>query len=104
MADKTINVRLKEKIDTESNWTSNNPVLLEGEKGLIKGTAKYKIGDGTSKWEALPIYEGMTSSDRSKLDGIDYDSATGRLHVNSLSLGDAILSYDSGSEAIKISF
>lgn len=70
MADNTINVRIKQKIDTESNWSKNNPVLLKGEKGLIEGTGKYKIGDGTSKWSDLPLYEGMTASDRSKLNSI----------------------------------
>ena len=70
MADNTINVRIKQKIDTESNWSKNNPVLLKGEKGLIEGTGKYKIGNGTSKWSDLPLYEGMTTSDRSKLNGI----------------------------------
>ena len=70
MADNTINVRIKQKIDTESNWSKNNPVLLKGEKGLIEGTGKYKIGNGTSKWSDLPLYEGMTASDRSKLNSI----------------------------------
>ena len=70
MADNNINVRIKQKIDTESNWSKNNPVLLKGEKGLIEGTSKYKIGDGTSKWSDLPLYEGMTASDRSKLNSI----------------------------------
>lgn len=70
MEDNNINVRIKQKIDTESNWSKNNPVLLKGEKGLIEGTGKYKIGDGTSKWSDLPLYEGMTASDRSKLNSI----------------------------------
>lgn len=70
MADNTINVRIKQRIDTESNWSKNNPVLLKGEKGLIEGTGKYKIGNGTSKWSDLPLYEGMTTSDRSKLNSI----------------------------------
>lgn len=70
MADNTIIVRIKQKIDTESNWSKNNPVLLKGEKGLIEGTGKYKIGNGTSKWSDLPLYEGMTTSDRSKLNSI----------------------------------
>lgn len=70
MADNTIIVRIKQKIDTESNWSKNNPVLLKGEKGLIEGTGKYRIGDGTSKWSDLPLYEGMTTSDRSKLNSI----------------------------------
>ena len=70
MTDNTINVRIKQKTDTENNWSKNNPVLLKGEKGLIEGTGKYRIGDGTSKWSDLPLYEGMTTSDRSKLNSI----------------------------------
>lgn len=70
MADNTIDVRIKQKIDTESNWSKNNPILLKGEKGLIEGTGKYRIGDGKSKWSDLPLYEGMTTSDRSKLNSI----------------------------------
>ena len=70
MADNNINVRIKQKIDTESNWSKNNPVLLKGEKGLIEGTGKYKIGDGTSKWSELPLYESLSPNDRSKLNGI----------------------------------
>ena len=70
MADNTINVKLKQRIDTESNWSSKNPVLLKGEQGLVEGTSKYKIGDGTTAWNSLPYYQGMSSSDKTKLDGI----------------------------------
>lgn len=66
----TINVKLKQRIDTESNWSSKNPVLLKGEQGLVEGSSKYKIGDGTTAWNSLPYYQGMSSTDKSKLDGI----------------------------------
>lgn len=70
MADNTINVRIKDRSDTEANWTSKNPVLLKGERAITDGTGKYKIGDGKNTWGALPYYEAMTSADRSKLNGI----------------------------------
>ena len=70
MADNTINVRIKDRSDTEANWTSKNPVLLKGERAITDGTGKYKIGDGKNTWGALPYYEGMTSADRTKLNGI----------------------------------
>lgn len=70
MADNTINVRIKDRSDTEANWTSKNPVLLKGERAIIDGTGKYKIGDGKNTWSALPYYEAMTSADRTKLNGI----------------------------------
>lgn len=54
MADKTINVRLKQKYDTEANWTSANPVLLAGEMAISSDkNGAYKVGDGTSKWSKL---------------------------------------------------
>lgn len=70
MADNTINVRIKDRSDTEANWTSKNPVLLKGERAITDGTGKYKIGDGKNTWGALPYYEAMTSADRTKLNGI----------------------------------
>lgn len=70
MADNTINVRIKDRSDTEANWTSKNPVLLKGERAITDGTAKYKIGDGKNTWSALPYYEAMTFADRTKLNGI----------------------------------
>ena len=69
MADNTINVRIKDRSDTEANWTSKNPVLLKGERAITDGTGKYKIGDGKNTWGALPYYEAMTSADRTKLNG-----------------------------------
>lgn len=39
--------------DTAANWTSTNPILAAGEKGLETDTKKFKFGDGTSTWTAL---------------------------------------------------
>lgn len=40
---------------TEAEWTAANPVLLDGEYGLVKGTSpvKFKVGDGTKNWTNL---------------------------------------------------
>lgn len=70
MAENTINVKVKQRTDTESNWASKNPVLLDGEHGYVKGSGKYKIGDGTKKWSELPYYESLNTTDKTKLDGI----------------------------------
>jgi len=40
--------------DTAANWTSANPVLLSGELGLETDTQKFKVGNGTTAWNALP--------------------------------------------------
>ncbi len=57
MADKIINVRIQQRYDTEANWKAKDPVLLKGEIVYTSdGTnmGKYKVGNGTSKWSALP--------------------------------------------------
>ena len=70
MADIIINAKHQQRHDTEANWTSKNPVLLDGEMGFVTGTQKYKIGDGTSKWSTLAYHTSLTDSEKSKLDGI----------------------------------
>lgn len=58
MAQKTINVRAKNKRDTSANWTANDPVLLDGEIIIVdtaEGEVRTKIGDGTKKYSQLPF-------------------------------------------------
>lgn len=50
-----IKAQMKQRIDTEDNWKAKNPVLLNGELGLISGDPRYKIGNGTSPWNDLPF-------------------------------------------------
>lgn len=71
MANTTIKVRVKHKTDTESNWSSKNPVLLKGEYGLIDGSSKYKIGDGITAWKNLPLYQAMSPDVITKLDSVE---------------------------------
>jgi hypothetical protein len=39
--------------DTAANWSAANPVLSEGELGLVTDTMTYKIGDGITAWNSL---------------------------------------------------
>lgn len=56
MAKKIIKARLKQRTDTQANWTANNPVLLEGELGLVTDDKNlYKVGDGVTAWNDLPF-------------------------------------------------
>ena len=45
--------RIKMRRDTAANWTSNNPVLADGEIGYDKTSKRQKIGDGLTTWTAL---------------------------------------------------
>ena len=54
MADKIINTRIRQKYDSEANWKSKNPILLDGELAFSRDkNNKYKVGDGVSKWSDL---------------------------------------------------
>lgn len=54
MADTVIKkVKVINRHDTSSNWTSNNPILMNGEIGIETDTNKLKIGNGSSTWNEL---------------------------------------------------
>lgn len=44
------------KDGTAAEWQLKNPVLRPGEPGIATDTAKFKIGDGLTRWEDLPYY------------------------------------------------
>lgn len=39
--------------DTAANWTTEDPVLAQGEPGVERDTGRMKVGDGISAWSAL---------------------------------------------------
>lgn len=53
--------------DTEANWAAANPVLLEGEIGLVTDVTSpyFKLGDGLTAWSGLPVMSGMPGADGS---------------------------------------
>lgn len=58
MAQKNLNARISWKRDTSANWTSVNPVLLNGEIIIVdtaEGNVRFKIGDGSKTYTQLPF-------------------------------------------------
>ena len=53
--------RIKLRRDTAANWTTENPILAEGEPGLETDTGKIKYGDGTTAWVSLDYAAGGNS-------------------------------------------
>lgn len=51
-------IQLTMRRDLAATWTSVNPVLGNGEKGLEIDTTWMKIGDGVTAWTALPYWHG----------------------------------------------
>ena len=54
MAKTIIRAQMKQRIDTIENWEAKNPVLLNGELGLISNDQRHKVGDGSTAWNDLP--------------------------------------------------
>lgn len=44
--------------DTTGNWEHVNPVLLNGETGLDYERGVVRIGDGVTRWNNLPDFQG----------------------------------------------
>ena len=53
MAEKLLNAKVLQRIDTLANWNASNPVLRKGEICIISDTNEIKIGDGTSTFKNL---------------------------------------------------
>lgn len=63
MENKIFNTRVKNKRDIEANWTSKNPVLLNGEIAIVdttSGETRFKVGDGTKRYSQLPFQDAAT--------------------------------------------
>ena len=53
-----LNARIKHKRDTEENWNSADPVLLNGEVIIVdtkNGDKQTKTGDGQNRYSEFPI-------------------------------------------------
>lgn len=78
------NSRVQQKGDTQSNFETNNPILLENELVVVKmtdGTIKFKIGNGTSNFNDLeytdkPITDGIANINNSLNNKANINSPT----------------------------
>ena len=79
-------VRIQYRTDTAANWTSVNPILLNGEAGYESDGKKMKIGDGQTAWNILAYtatsgisgYSGLGLSGYSGFSGLSgYSSVSG---------------------------
>lgn len=53
--------RMYQRRSTASEWASADPILEDGEIGIIKGTRTFKVGDGTSHFSTLMTWYGEVS-------------------------------------------
>ena len=56
MAKKIIQAQMQQRRDTAAQWAAKNPVLLDGELGVVTDNPNsYKMGDGVTAWNDLPL-------------------------------------------------
>lgn len=55
-------VILRQRRDTAANWASNNPVIPDGQLCFDTTNNTYRIGDGVTAYESLPIQSGTTGN------------------------------------------
>ena len=61
MAQNQVNIRLVTRNDTAENWTTKNPVLLEGEMGIVRENGLIKVGDGITAWNNLSYINDLST-------------------------------------------
>jgi hypothetical protein len=52
-------IKIQLRRGTAAEWSTANPLLSEGELGLELDTGKFKVGNGTSNWNALVYASGI---------------------------------------------
>lgn len=92
--------------DIAANWTSNNPLLAQGEWGHELDTLKFKIGDGATRWNVLPYVipstDATTASNIGSGAGVFSSKSVNDLQFKSL-LGSNGVTVSSGIDTITIS-
>jgi hypothetical protein len=73
----TYTYRIQNRSDAASDWTSNDPILLEGEFGYESDTGKLKLGDGSTAWSSLIYFSIDTDGSIYVLDGKKINIGTG---------------------------
>lgn len=63
---KEIKSRQQQKYSTSTEWSNANPLLLKGEIAVVKigNSYRFKVGDGTSKYNALPFVDEGALADK----------------------------------------
>ena len=56
----TTTVKFQFRRDTAANWTTNDPILSDGEPGVETDTGKMKIGYAGRAWNSLQYFSGNT--------------------------------------------
>ena len=93
MAQNQVNIRLVTRNDTAENWTTMNPVLLEGEMGIVRENGLIKVGDGTTAWNNLSYINDLSTVVANHYEGTASEGETDTAVIARV-LGDVVAEKD----------
>ena len=83
-------VILRQRRDTTANWTTNNPVIPDGQLCFDITNNTFRIGNGTDNYADLAIQSGVAGNDGADgLDGTLSGLLGSDLSMNGFSIGNA---------------
>lgn len=98
MADNILSVKIKQRYDTESNWSANNPVLLAGEMAISSDrNGMYKTGNGTSTWSQLPYNNANAANTATKATQDSAGQQINTTYIKGLSVSGRTITYTKGN-------
>ena len=88
---------------TEAQWTSANPILASGEKGIETDTGREKTGNGVDAWEDLPYFGGSGGGGGGAVDSVNGEIGVVVLNTDDISDTGATNKYVTSAEKTKLS-
>ena len=87
--------------DTAANWSSENPVLSEGEPGFDTTNQILKVGNGTTAWNSLSQFQGPQGAQGpAGADGVDGVDGQDGIQINSYTKANLPLNATAGTNAL----
>lgn len=103
MAKKTIKAQMKQRRDTKANWAATNPVLLDGELGIVSDDPNlYKVGDGATAWNSLPFrgFDGTLAQELGTSPNAVISQKVVSDKINELNFDDSVLEFEPGNNTL----
>ena len=57
-----VTARISFRKGTTAEWAAADPILMDAEPSVDTTVKKFKIGDGVSRWSALPYVQNMETT------------------------------------------
>jgi hypothetical protein len=93
--------RIQIRRDTLANWTSNNPILANGEISFVTDLNRIKVGDGTQNWLYISYLEEDSLALKANLT-VDLISTSASAYTLQLADAGKLLTVDTSSGSVSV--